>query len=56
MDRGAWRALVHGGHKESDMTEQLTHISLQQVFIIFYVVANLVHLHKLLFLSWPSLP
>ena len=21
MDRGAWRAAVHGGHKESDMTE-----------------------------------
>ena len=24
MDRGAWRAIIHGGHKESDMTEQLT--------------------------------
>ena len=23
MDREAWRAAVHGGHKESDMTEQL---------------------------------
>ena len=23
MDRGAWRAAVHGGCKESDMTEQL---------------------------------
>ena len=21
MNRGAWRAAVHGGHKESDMTE-----------------------------------
>ena len=21
MDRGAWQATVHGGHKESDMTE-----------------------------------
>ena len=21
MDRGAWRAIVHGGHKESDTTE-----------------------------------
>ena len=21
MDRGAWWAIVHGGHKESDMTE-----------------------------------
>ena len=24
MDRGAWRAIVHGGHKESDTTERLT--------------------------------
>ena len=23
MDREAWHAAVHGGHKESDMTEQL---------------------------------
>ena len=23
MDREAWRAVVHGGHKESDTTEQL---------------------------------
>ena len=23
MDRQAWRAVVHGGHKESDMAEQL---------------------------------
>ena len=22
MDRGVWQATVHGGHKESDMTEQ----------------------------------
>ena len=22
MDRDAWRAAVHGGHKKSDMTEQ----------------------------------
>ena len=22
MDREAWRAAIHGGHKESDMTEQ----------------------------------
>ena len=25
MDRGAWRATVHGVAKESDTTEQLTH-------------------------------
>ena len=24
MDRGAWWAIVHGGHKEPDTTEQLT--------------------------------
>ena len=23
MDRGSWKATVHGGHKESDITEQL---------------------------------
>ena len=23
VDRGAWQAAVHGGHKESEMTEQL---------------------------------
>ena len=25
MDRGAWRSTVHGGPKELDMTERLTH-------------------------------
>ena len=24
MDRGAWKATVHGGYKESDMTERLS--------------------------------
>ena len=24
MDRGTWRATVHGAHKESDTTEQLS--------------------------------
>ena len=24
MDRGAWQITVHGGHKELDMTEQLS--------------------------------
>jgi len=27
MDRGAWRATVHGVAKESDMSEQLTLMS-----------------------------
>ena len=26
MDRGAWRDTVHGGCKESDMTEQPIHV------------------------------
>ena len=25
MDRGDWWAIIHGGRKESDMTERLTH-------------------------------
>ena len=25
VDRRAWQATVHGDHKESDMTERLTH-------------------------------
>ena len=29
MDRGAWWATVHGGHKESDMTEQLNNNNLE---------------------------
>ena len=28
MDREAWRAAVHGGLKESDMTEQLNRIDI----------------------------
>ena len=30
MDREAWHAAVHGGHKESDMSEQLNLSSLKQ--------------------------
>ena len=29
MDRGAWWATVHWGHKESDMTEQLNNNNLE---------------------------
>ena len=29
IDREAWRAAVHGGHKESDTTEQLNKTELQ---------------------------
>ena len=29
MDRGAWWATVHGGHKESDVTEH-THLGLER--------------------------
>ena len=31
-DREAWRAAVHGGHKESDMTEQLNNNRKQHFF------------------------
>ena len=33
MVRGAWRATVHGGHKESDMTEQLVHTFMPDKYI-----------------------
>ena len=33
MAGGAWWATVHGGHKELDMTERLTHIVLVQVSV-----------------------
>ena len=32
MDRGAWRATVCGGHKESDMTEVTYHACILLVF------------------------
>ena len=32
IDRGAWQATVHGGHKEMDMTEQL--------MLLFLVIFN----------------
>ena len=32
MDREAWCALVHGGHKESDTTEQLNFTSYCPLF------------------------
>ena len=32
MDRGAWRATVHGGHTESDTTEQLTQARIHHCF------------------------
>ena len=33
MDRGAWQAIVHGGRKDSDITEQLTAISAASCFL-----------------------
>ena len=30
MDREAWHAAVQGGHKESDMTEQLNQTEVEQ--------------------------
>ena len=35
MDRGAWRATVHGVAKESDLTEQLTHTQQLQNSLAF---------------------
>ena len=32
MDRGAWQVTVHGGPKELDMTEWLTHTHTQSIF------------------------
>ena len=43
MDRGAWQATVHGGHKKSDMTEHIhTHVVVQslsrdQLFVIPWI-------------------
>ena len=37
MDRGAWQATVHGGRKESDMTERLHfHFLSSSIYIFFY--------------------
>ena len=38
MDRGAWQATVHEGHKESDMTEPLNNISYTLSFHPFYAL------------------
>jgi len=32
MDRGAWQAAVHGGHKELDTTEQHKHTHTHVLF------------------------
>ena len=38
MDRGTWWATVHGGHKESDTTDQLTLFSLwAEYFLKIYI-------------------
>ena len=31
MDRGTWQVIVHGGHKESNVTESNTHISYKYI-------------------------
>jgi len=38
VDRGAWRATVHGGHKESDPTEQLTPSLLRWLDFMFVIL------------------
>ena len=37
MDRGAWQATVHGGHKESDMTEVTQHALIHKNQCGFYI-------------------
>ena len=37
-DREAWRAAVHGVHKESDMTEQLNLSCLWIYFVIMSII------------------
>ena len=48
MDRQAWRAAVHGGHKESDMTEQLNWTDfwgfIDFAFSIIYYTVSWYHL------------
>ena len=34
MDKGDWWAIVHGGHKESDMTEQHFHFTFRHRFLL----------------------
>ena len=47
MDRGAWWAIVHGGHKELDMTEWLSTLALrfyiisEKLILITYIHANI---------------
>ena len=46
MDREAWWATVYGGHKESDMTEQVSpHLewAYKNVLYILYVVCNKIY-------------
>ena len=49
MDREAWRAAVHGGHEESDMTEQLnwTELRLKYQLLCGALISSQ---------NWPCLP
>ena len=46
MDRAAWWATVHGAwdHKESDMTERLTHF-LYYILILYVYIYIYTHTH-----------
>ena len=48
-DRGAWHAAVHGGHKESDMTERLNWTELR-------LVITFLPRSKCLLISWLQSP
>ena len=43
MVRGAWRTVVHGVTKESDMTERLT-LSLFTIVMMLYIIST-EHIH-----------
>ena len=57
MGREAWQATVHGDHKESDTTEQLTvtyiyiYIYILPQFILCYSYKNRTAFSKLVFMS-----
>ena len=39
MNREAWRAMVHGGHKELDMTKRLMHACIHNINCPLYILS-----------------
>ena len=54
MDKGAWWVIIHGGHKESDITEQqiLTYLSVIWLANIFTLLMVSFAVQKLLSLMF----